>query len=79
MDSEKICGAFRQALEKPPERMDPSMLIRELPGWDSLARVLLVAKIHADHGVQVSAEELGRCASVGDLLTLVQGKIVAVS
>jgi acyl carrier protein len=47
---------------------------RELPEWDSLTSVMLVAEIYSEHGVQVSAEEMKACRSVADLKKLVESK-----
>jgi acyl carrier protein len=48
---------------------------RELPEWDSLASVMIVAEIYADHGVQISGEELERCRTLADLKSLIESKL----
>lgn len=48
---------------------------RELPEWDSLVSVMIVAEVYADHGVQISGEELESCRTLADLKALIESKL----
>jgi acyl carrier protein len=48
---------------------------RELPEWDSLASVMIVAEVYADYGVQIAGEELESCRSLADLKALIESKL----
>jgi len=48
---------------------------RELPEWDSLESVALVAEVYADYGVQIDGLELASCRTLAELKTLIEGKL----
>jgi acyl carrier protein len=48
---------------------------RDLPEWDSLASVMIVAEVYADYGVQISGEELETCRTLTDLKALIESKL----
>jgi len=50
-------------------------VLRDVPGWDSLTSVMLVADIFSEYGVQVSREELGQCLTSADLLQAIESKL----
>ena len=75
IDQSKFLQAFENSFEQRVSGVTLETAFRELPEWDSLASVMIVAEIYADYGVQVSGEELGACRTLEDLKSLVQGKL----
>lgn len=49
-------------------------VFRDLPEWDSLASVMIVAEVYSDYGVQIDGEELETCRTLADLKTLIESK-----
>ena len=54
----------------PPDGLHPDTRFRELPGWDSLAALSVIAAVDAVYGVQLDAEQLRQCHTVCDLANL---------
>ncbi len=75
IDQSEFLRAFETAFHQRVSGVSLETAFRELPEWDSLASVMIVAEIYADYGVQVSGEELGSCRTLGDLKSLVQKKL----
>jgi len=75
IDSQKFIAAVETAFEQRVPGVTLETAFREIPEWDSLASVMIVAEIYADYGVQISGEELETCRTVADLKTLVEGKL----
>jgi acyl carrier protein len=48
---------------------------RELPEWDSLASVMVVAEVYADYSVQISGSELEACRTLSELKNLIESKL----
>jgi acyl carrier protein len=75
IDQSEFLRAFETAFQQKVSGVTLETAFRELPEWDSLASVMVVAELYADYGVQVSGEELGSCRTLGDLKSLVQDKL----
>jgi acyl carrier protein len=77
INHEQFVHAIKDALEKPPENLGLSTVLRELESWDSLTSVMLVAEIYADYRVQISGDEMSGCRTVADLMSLVEAKLAS--
>jgi acyl carrier protein len=53
------------------ERADGDTVLRDCEAWDSLTALSLVAMIDRNYGVTISADDLIRSNTVGDLYRLV--------
>lgn len=53
------------------------MALTDVPGWDSLAVVGLIAALDRQLGVRVQASALAQCKSVQDLIALAGDKVSA--
>lgn len=52
------------------ESLTPETLFRELPGWTSLQSLVVVISLDEEYGVSITAEELKRARTLGDLYQL---------
>ncbi len=48
--------------------------IKELPEWDSLTSVSVIAMIYAEYNVQVSGDEMLSCNNLRELMNVVEEK-----
>ncbi len=55
--------------------LQESTLLADIPQWDSLAVLTMLAQFDAEYGVQVSGMEMQQCRTVGDLFRTVQTKV----
>lgn len=59
--------------------IEASTLASEVPGWDSLKHVALLAAVELEFGVRFKTLEVMRLKNVGELDALVHRKLAAVS
>ena len=64
-------GAFEQRVSG----VTLDTAFRELPEWDSLASVMVVAEVYADYSVQISGSELEACRTLSALKNLIESKL----
>ena len=53
-------------------RADEATVLGALPGWDSLAILLVVSHCEHVHDLEVSGAQVRACRTVADLLDLIQ-------
>ncbi len=58
-----------------PEKLGDPALLGSFPSWDSMGRMAVVAMIDTELDLQLPAGSLQKCATVGDLVTLVAAKL----
>ena len=56
----------------PPRPLSPDLRFREQPWWDSLAALVVMASFQNTYGRQLTAEQLGGCQTLGDVMRLGQ-------
>jgi acyl carrier protein len=67
--------AYEEALELDPDTISGKESLKEVGWWDSMAALVFMSVADEKLGVTVSASDLGKCASIPDLLALLGDKI----
>ena len=75
IDQSVFLKSVETAFEQRVSGVTLETVFRDLPEWDSLASVMIVAEVYADHGVQISGEELETCRTLADLKALIESKL----
>ena len=75
MTREEFFRAMEQSLAIDPGAITGRELLQDLPGWDSMATVSIMAMADESLHQQVSATQLAGCKSVEDIIALFPGKI----
>ena len=75
IDQTKFLQSIETAFEQRIEGVTLETVFRELPEWDSLASVMVVAEVYADYGVQIDREEIASCRTLADLKALIESKL----
>lgn len=75
LDQSTFLRSLEAAFEERVSGVTLETAFRELPEWDSLASVMIVADVYADYGVQISGEELESCRTSADLKALIESKL----
>ena len=57
-----------------PESLNPDTRFREIPQWESLALLCLIAMIDSDYGVQIGGAELKQCETLREIYQLIEDK-----
>jgi acyl carrier protein len=63
--------------EERPEQLTPDTLRDDIPAWDSLGVLTLMASLDGDHGIVLTDDEVQEIKKVGDILDVMRrnGKI----
>jgi acyl carrier protein len=75
VDQSKFLQSIEAAFEQRLSGVSLETVFRELPEWDSLASVMIVAEVYANYGVQIDGDELESCRTLADLKTLIESKL----
>lgn len=77
MISERLANAIRGELDLPDLKLEDDMLAREVPGWDSLRHLSIIAAVERDFGIRLKSLEVMRLKNIGELQSLVDRKVAA--
>lgn len=68
MDPKTALSWIADIFEEPPENVTPEKPREEIPGWDSLGVLALMAGLDNDFGIVLSAEEMQGMTRIEDIL-----------
>ncbi|PIR01164.1 MAG: acyl carrier protein [Nitrospinae bacterium CG11_big_fil_rev_8_21_14_0_20_45_15] len=74
---EKLTGIFRILFNAPDLELNDDLTAKDVPGWDSFNHVNLIINIEEEFGVRFSNDEVGKLQNVGNLKSLLAGKLTA--
>ncbi len=74
MVSDRLKQVILKVLGLPEMELREEMLASEVPGWDSLSHVTVLAAVEKEFGVRFSGLEVMRLKNIGDLQKLVTKK-----
>jgi acyl carrier protein len=75
METIQFVRHFESAIEGiEPESLTPETRYHEIPQWDSLGLLCLLAMIDCEYGVQIGGMELKKCETLADVYELVREK-----
>lgn len=81
MDSNTILAElqpiFQDILDQPDLVITPESNASNVEDWDSLSHVNLVTSIEKKYGIKFGLGELQELKNVGDMIALIQKKVVA--
>jgi acyl carrier protein len=76
IDDQTFIRNLERHLDKPvAEGLASDSRLKDLPDWDSLKALLVVASLDWDYGVTISADEYAGAETIRDLYALVSQKI----
>ena len=58
----------------PAGSVAPSTPFRQLEGWNSMMALIIIARIDADHGITLTAQDLAGAVTVNDLFAILKSK-----
>ncbi len=72
MDSSivEVRNMVAQILDVPPEQIDCSYELKNLPTWDSITQITLILKIEKHTGQSLTLQQICACTSVVDFARL---------
>lgn len=72
---QRLHAIISRILENDTIRCEPETLVRQVPGWNSMNNVRIMVAIEKDFGIRLSAPEVVRVRTYGDLVALLESKI----
>ena len=77
MNIEEFINKFAFAIEVEPASIVPETEYRQLPQWDSLNALSIIAMADAEYGVTLSGQAINDSRTIADLWSVVAGKVQA--
>ena len=77
MNIEEFINKFAFAIEVEPASIAPETEYKQLPQWDSLNALSIIAMADADYGVTLSGQAINDSRTIADLWSVVAGKVQA--
>jgi acyl carrier protein len=74
MLSDRLKGVILRELALPEFPMDEKSVANQVPGWDSLSHVRVMAAIEKEYSIRLKTLEVLRLKNLGDLQALVDRK-----
>jgi acyl carrier protein len=71
---EKLRNLFADCLELPIDQITPSLSQNQLPSWDSIATVTLVAELEEVFGVSFEVDEMLELTSLDRTINILREK-----
>jgi acyl carrier protein len=71
---EGLTEIFREVLDNEMLVLKPSLTAQDVPGWDSMRMILIVAGAEERFGVKLGTREIERLGNVGELAALIAAK-----
>lgn len=71
---EQVCTAFNAAFGTDPLKIGPESVPADIPGWDSLGHVRLVAELEKAFGTTFEVDEVMEMEDVAAILRLLVAK-----
>ena len=72
---QKIIGIIAKILEVELEEVELDTDIGDLPEWDSLHHLQIIAELEKEYGIKYVAEDLAELEDVSDLISLTKEMI----
>ena len=74
MDGQKLLHIVEDVFELDPGEVDEQTLLHDVPGWDSLTWMGLVARVDEEFGVTLSPDDLASSPPLGVLQQTIEKK-----
>lgn len=72
---EKLTAVFQSVFNDKDIVLREDMTAKDVENWDSLTHMLMITKVEEEFGIKFKLKELNRLKKVGDLITLIEGKL----
>ena len=72
MNTQEAVSWIAEIFEEPPERVASDTPREEIPGWDSLGVLTLMAALDERFNIQLSEEEMDGMEHVSDILAILR-------
>jgi acyl carrier protein len=71
---DRLAGAFKEAFGLEPRQFSEKTAPEDVPNWDSIGHMNLVACLEKEFGVQFEVDEIMEMSSAGKILALLSAR-----
>lgn len=75
----RLTAVLRLVFKAPALEVSAATTAQDVPGWDSLAHLALIAEVEGEFGIKFKLKELMSIENVGDIERLISAKIPPLS
>lgn len=72
----KLDNIFAKVFDNPTLKIEPHMTANDVEGWDSMSHMQLIVAVEKEFGIKISGADVMRMKNVGDLIQLIDNKIL---
>lgn len=72
---ERVISIIAKVLEVPTDEIELDLGIGDLPEWDSLHHVAIIAELEKEFGIKFDLQDLMEVEDVSDLISLVEEQL----
>ena len=77
MNEKLLLAKLGECLSEDMKNVDSDTELKELEGWDSLGRLMIVSMVGEMFHKQIETSDMIGCSKIGDIVNLVKDKIKA--
>jgi acyl carrier protein len=77
--ADRLAGMLRHAFNRPHLEYRPETMMRDILGFDSVQFVQLILAMEDVFGIELHEDEVDSIYSMGDIFTMLRGKVPAIS
>lgn len=70
MNNARTKKIFSEVFVFPEASIQADLQLRSVPRWDSLAHMMMIARVEEEHGIQMSGDEIASIKTFGDLTSV---------
>ena len=71
---ERLESIFQDVLDLPDLKLTQNLSAKDVPEWDSIAHISILAAIQDEFKIKFSVDDIGSLKNVGDLVELIERK-----
>ena len=71
---EELESIFQDVLDLPDLKLTQNLSAKDVPEWDSIAHISILAAIQDEFKIKFSVDDIGSLKTVGDLVELIERK-----
>lgn len=72
---EKLTNVFHEIFKDESIVLRDDMTAEDVENWDSLTHMLMISKVEQEFQVKFKLKDLNKLKTVGDLITIIVGKL----
>jgi acyl carrier protein len=73
--AERLEVKLREAFSRPDLEYAQAVMMRDIPGFDSVNFVMMILALETEFGVELHEDEVDSIYTMGDIFALLRGKV----